>query len=81
MAAQDIQKGSPSLAARAILDLLRERLEGMTDHEIADVFPEMHPGSRVKRRTNLARAGHVVDTGLTRKIRYGRDGIVWRAVQ
>lgn len=79
-AATKARKGSNSLLAQAILAELRSRgTEGATDDELADVFPEAHPGSRVKRRTDLSRTGQVRDSGRRRPSRWGRDQIVWVA--
>jgi hypothetical protein len=80
LAAQRAQKGLRSLLAQALLAELREHPDGMTDDELVDVFPESHPGSRVKRRTDFARAGLVVDSGRSRRYRWGRQQIVWKAV-
>lgn len=61
---------------RAILDLFTERLT-MTDDELVGWFPGRSPGSVIKRRGELARAGFLVDSGERRPTRYGRDAIVW----
>lgn len=51
--------------------------DGHTDDELATCLPDEHPGSVSKRRGDLVRDGHVVNSGRTRTTRWGSEAIVW----
>lgn len=76
------QTGSGSRLARQIFAELQMRgSEGATDSELSLVFEDSPMSSVAKRRCDLTREGLVVDSGRTRKSRYGRDAIVWRVAE
>lgn len=61
---------------------------GLTDEQINDQypgfarsngFPQLAADSPRKRRQSLTDAGHLVDSGRTRKTRSGNDAMVWIA--
>lgn len=62
----------------AILDELYLAPDGLTDDELVERFPMRCAGTTIKRRTELARANLVVDSGTTRQTRNDRAAIVWR---
>lgn len=62
----------------AVLDVHQAHPDGLTDEELRRHLPRLNGGSVVKRRTELARAGLVYDTGTTRTTYSGRAAIVWR---
>ena len=63
---------------RAILNLL-EVHGPMTDEDIARLYdgPRSSPSGLRTRRSELVRAGRVVDTGHRARLSTGRHGIVW----
>ena len=60
----------------AVLTQLRSPL---TDDELVQRFPEACPGTIVKRRCELVRAGLVADSGAVRMTRRNRPAVVWQA--
>lgn len=54
-------------------------IDGRTDDELQTLLPAEHPGSVSKRRHDLFKAGSVIDSGVRRRTRYGREAIVWSA--
>lgn len=65
----------------AVMDVHRAHPNGLTDEELRAQLPQFNGGSLVKRRTELARAGLVYDSGTTRTTTGGRAAIVWRIEQ
>jgi hypothetical protein len=61
-----------------VMDTHRAHPNGLTDQELRRHLPQFDGGSLVKRRSELARAGLVFDTGTTRETASGRRAIVWR---
>lgn len=51
---------------------------GLTDDELVRTFTNRCEGTVKKRRTELAHAGLVADSGITRPTRTGAAAIVWR---
>lgn len=77
----------PSAARRARLkdrvlhEHRRRTINGLTDAELCDLFPDVTPGSVIKRRGELVADGLLVDAGYRRPVpRTGRAAIVWRVV-
>lgn len=64
-----------------VMDVHRAHPNGLTDQELRRHLPQFDGGSLVKRRSELARAGLVFDTGTTRETASGRRAIVWRLNQ
>lgn len=62
----------------AVMEAHRAHPNGLTDQELRRHLPQFDGGSLVKRRSELARAGLVFDTGTTRETNSGRRAIVWR---
>lgn len=70
---------------RRVFAIFREHAEGLTDEELlafyARTFPEGSSlesrSSPRKRRSDLARAGLLVDSGMRRTLTSGRRGVVW----
>ena len=54
-------------------------VRSMTDDELVQRFPDDCPGTIVKRRCELVRAGLVVDSGAVRMTRRNRPAVVWQA--
>ncbi len=52
-------------------------VKALTDDELVQRFPDEDPGTVKKRRTELAKAGLVHDTGERRPTRRGRPAAVW----
>lgn len=63
----------------AILTVLREHPDGLTDADIADRYhgPEASPSGLRTRRSELCDLGLVADTGRRQLLTSGRHAIVW----
>ncbi len=52
---------------------------GMTDEKIQTTL-NMNPSTQRPRRVRLVEKGLVIDSGMKRKTRSGRNAVVWRVV-
>lgn len=62
---------------RLIWDYLAAHPEGATDEEMQFGI-DMNPSTQRPRRIELVAAGQVVDSGLKRETRSGREATVWK---
>lgn len=71
---------------RRVLALHDAHLEGLTDEELVEAYARAYPSevrslesrsSPRKRRSDLTKAGIVIDGGWRRALRSGRKGVVW----
>lgn len=76
-AAAESVVGKAGTLRAAVLDFLR-RGSGATDEEIQEGIP-MAASTQRPRRVELVERGPVVDSGVTRATRSGRQAVVWRA--
>ena len=61
------------------VDILAVLRSPMTDDELVQRLPEQCPGTVIKRRCELVRAGLVCDSGAVRMTRRNRPAVVWQA--
>lgn len=65
-----------SMRTRVFERLMRCWTTGATDEEIQETL-NMNPSTERPRRGELEKSGLVINSGITRKTRSGRDAIVW----
>jgi hypothetical protein len=75
-AARLIDPAATSLKAKVFRYVVERGERGATDDETQIGLP-MTSHTQVPRRIDLVKAGLVVDSGLVRKTRAGRDACVW----
>ena len=80
-AAKSIPTDKLRVSQLAVLTTLRLG-DSMTDQEIEENYPgpSQSPSGLRTRRKELVDQGLVEDSGARRRLRSGRQGIVWRAV-
>jgi hypothetical protein len=76
-AARAIRPHTTILRAR-VLDYIEQCMDyGATDEQCQSIL-NLDAHTQVPRRIELVRAGLIVDSGITRPTRSGRQAIVWR---
>jgi len=78
--AADLIEPKASALLGKVLAFLRNKGEyGATDEEMQDQMP-IPPSTQRPRRIDLVNRGLVMDSGLTRKTKAGRNAVVWVAI-
>jgi len=75
-AAREIEAHAETCLARVLAYIVERGEGGATDDEM-QVALDMNPSTQRPRRIDLCHRGIVVDSGLTRRTRTGRDAVVW----
>jgi len=79
-AANLIEPNAAALLGKVLAFLRKRGNYGATDEEMQDEMP-IQPSTQRPRRVDLVNRGLVIDSGLTRKTKSGRNAVVWVACE